>query len=181
MIPVTVENLTISNVGFVVLLKSRQDERTLPIYIGPPEAQAILFKLNKVSLPRPMTHDLVKSLLDVLEARLDAVIVSELKDGTYYAKLQIHFEGQTLEVDSRPSDAIALALRTGTQIAVSEAVMDEAGVVLENEDQKRETVADEEKDPVAMLKKELDRAIQEERYEDAARIRDQLKSAEQSN
>ncbi len=185
MIPVTVANLSISNVGFVVLLKSQQDDRTLPIYIGPPEAQAILFKLNKVSLPRPMTHDLLKNVLDILEARLDRVDIHDLQDGTFFGKLIISFEGQKLEVDSRPSDAIALALRCQSQIFVSDEVMEEGAVVFDHEEEEEaeEPVADIEdiEDPVAKLKAQLERAIDEERYEEAAQLRDQIKKATNQN
>ena len=126
MIPVTVASLSISNVGFVVLLKSQKDARTLPIYIGPPEAQAILFRLNKVQLPRPITHDLFKNVLDILEARLESVAIHDLKEGTFYGRLVLTFEGQKLEVDSRPSDAIALALRMSSPIYVEDEVVKKA-------------------------------------------------------
>jgi len=182
MVPVTVSNLSISNVGFVMLLKSQQDDRTLPIFIGVPEAQAIALFFNKVQVPRPMTHDLMKNVLDVLEARLEHVEVCDLDDGTFYGKLVVSFEGQTLEIDSRPSDAVALALRCKAPILVSEKVMDEAAVVLDGDkDTEKKTGEPVHKDPVAMLKGELQKAIAEERYEDAARLRDEIKRATSTN
>jgi bifunctional DNase/RNase len=186
--------MSISKAGFVVLLKSQQDDRTLPIYIGPPEAQAILFKLNKVTLPRPMTHDLMKNMLDVLEARLEMVHVHDLKDGIFHARLTLAFEGQSLEVDSRPSDAIALALRCNAPIFVADKVMDEDAIVLADEEHEADVAApgpsgsagddSAEKasdDPSANLKRQLAKAVSEERYEDAARLRDEIQRAGSSN
>ena len=188
MVPVTVANLSLSKVGFVVLLKSQKDERTLPIYIGLPEAQSILFQLNKVKLPRPMTHDLLKNVLDVLEARLERVDITELKEGTFFARLIISFEGQTLEVDSRPSDAISLALRCNTPIFVADKVMNEDAVVLAREAEaqasaKKDTPAapKPKDDALSQLKHLLAKAIQEERYEDAAHLRDQINRAQNPN
>ena len=181
MIPVTVENVSFSNFGFVVLLKSQQDERSLPIFIGIPEAQAMIIHLSGVNPPRPMTHDLLKNVLDALEARLDRIEVRELKDGTFFGKLVLSFEGQTLEVDSRPSDAIAVALRCHVPILVAEHVMAEAGVVLGQDKQEEKEELPRPDDPVTKLKGELAYAISEERYEDAARIRDEIKRVSNAN
>jgi bifunctional DNase/RNase len=194
MIPVTVTNLSISNVGFVVLLKSQKDARTLPIYIGPPEAQAILFWLNKVQLPRPITHDLFKNVLDILEARLECVVIHDLREGTFYGRLVLAFEGQRLDVDSRPSDAIALALRCHAPIFVEDSVMDAGAVVLDSDGAKAKkaaaasmvrapnaAAADSDDSPVSKLKAQLQRAIDEERYEEAARLRDEIKRAANTN
>lgn len=182
MVPVRVANLSLSNVGFVVLLRSEEDDRTLPIYIGPPEAQSILFRLNNVNLPRPITHDLLKSVLDALEARLERVDIHDLKDNTFYGKLILSFEGQTLEVDSRPSDAIALALRCHAPIFVAEAVMDEGAVVMEEDRHgEEEKEPAEPENPVTVLKAKLQKAIEEERYEDAATLRDEISKATSTN
>ena len=183
MISVSVTNLTISNVGVVVLLKGGQDDRTLPIVIGPPEARAIHFRLNNVQLPRPMTHDLLKNVLDILEARLERVEIRGLNEGTFYSTLILVFEGRTLEVDSRPSDAIALALRCNTPILVAEAVMDEGGVLLGGDEKvtKAEKATGKPDDDVSPLQAQLEQAIVEERYEDAARLRDELKVESSSN
>lgn len=191
-IPVRVEQLLLSNLGFVVLLKSDEDERTLPIFIGAAEAQAIAIKLNQVEVPRPLTHDLLKNILDFLEYRLKRVEVCDLREGTFYARLILERDGEELEIDSRPSDAIALALRFGAPIFVGERVMDEAGRVLEkNEARPEGAVAEGEKDaeeektttlsPVEALERELEKAVQEERYEDAARLRDELRKLKDPN
>lgn len=181
MIPVKVANLSISNMGFVVLLKANDDERTLPIFIGVPEAQAIALQLNNVDPPRPMTHDLMKNLLDVLEGRLDHVEICDIDNGTFFGKLVLTFEGQRLEVDSRPSDAIALSLRCNAQIFVAQNVMTEAGVVI-GEDEKNEKLhSPENESEQDKLQHALEKAIKEERYEDAAKLRDQIKNYHQSN
>ncbi|OPZ25974.1 MAG: UvrB/uvrC motif protein [Lentisphaerae bacterium ADurb.BinA184] len=186
MIHVTIANLSVSNVGFVVLLKSvdATETRTLPIFIGLPEAQAIAVELNGITPPRPMTHDLMKSVLDALEARLERIEVTRLAEGTFYARLMLAFEGQELEVDSRPSDAIALALRCKAPIFVAEEVMAEAGVQLEDKDKAEgEAPAPAEEKPksrLAELKAELEKAVREERYEDAARLRDEVRRASMS-
>ena len=191
MISVTVATLSISNVGFVVLLKSvgQDTPRTLPIFIGMPEAQAIALQLNEMTPPRPMTHDLLKNVLDVLEARLERVVVDRIEDGTFYAKLVLNFEGQELEVDSRPSDAIALALRCKAPMFVAEAVFEEAGVDLDDRGAAEKTDAEpaakagDPKTHLAELQGDLEKAVREERYEDAGRLRDEIRraSAQSSN
>ena len=181
MVPVTVENVSLSDFGFVVLLKSNVDSRSLPIFIGVPEAQAMVIHLGGVEPPRPLTHDLLKNLLGVLEARLDRVEVRDLKNDTFFGRLVLSLKGQTLEVDSRPSDAIALALRCDVPILVSEHVMEAAGVVLEQGGERTRQEPPAPEDPVAELKGRLAYAIKEERYEDAASIRDEIKQLERAN
>ena len=180
MIPVTVDQMLISNVGFVVLLKGVKDERSLPIFIGAVEAQAIALWLNKVEVPRPLTHDLLKNVLVYLECRLVRVEVSDLKDGTFYAKLILDTGGTERAMDSRPSDAINLALRLDAPLYVDEKVMDEAGRIFPaekmSEQQDGESAADEPpKVPtIESLQHQLDKAVRDERYEDAAKLRDEI-------
>jgi bifunctional DNase/RNase len=186
MIPVKVDQLFISNVGFVILLKGLEDKRVLQIFIGAAEAQAIAIHLNSVEIPRPLTHDLLKNLLDYFECRLKRIEVCDLRDGTFYAKLVLERNGMETEVDSRPSDAIALALRCAAPIFVAEKVMDEAGRILEESpaddamdlEQKKEANPASALTPLEKLKSDLDRAVKDERYEDAARIRDEIKRLE---
>ena len=183
MVPVKVVNVSISNVGFMVLLKSGEDDRSLPIFIGVSEAQAIAMQLNNTAPPRPMTHDLLKNVLKALNAQLEQVVVNGLKDGTFYATLMLVTDSDTIEVDARPSDAIALALRFRTPIYVYEAVMDEAAVVVEEKEREQETEehtrshggTEQIQDPIEHLKDQLAKAVKEERYEDAAQLRDQIK------
>jgi uncharacterized protein len=115
----------------------------LPIFIGPPEATAIAFALEKVETPRPMTHDLLKNLLDELGVTLERIVVTELHDSTFYAELHLDRGGETLQVSSRPSDAIALASRTGSPIYAEEEVLDEVGYAVRDEQQPEEEVVEE--------------------------------------
>jgi bifunctional DNase/RNase len=188
MIPVKVDKLLLSNVGFVVLLKGEADKRSLPIFIGAAEAQAIAARLNGLDLPRPMTHDLLKNALDFLECRLKRVEVCDLVDGTFFARLILERDGREMPLDSRPSDAIAVGLRCAAPMFVAEKVMDEAGRVFTEEDTKAAGApgkAGAEKKPRAAkagaldaLRKRLERVIREERYEEAARLRDEIKRLE---
>lgn len=176
MISVQLDSLSVSNVGFVLMLKSVEDNRSLPVFIGLPEAQSIALFINNVDTSRPMTHDLMKNVLDAVEGRLDHVEVCELRDGTFYGKLAVTFEGRALEIDSRPSDAVALALRCHAPILVAEPVMEEAGVVMTAEEGYDEQGgAPEPLNHVDRLRAELEKAISEERYEDAAQLRDQIR------
>jgi bifunctional DNase/RNase len=184
MIQVRIAKVSMSNMGFVVLLRAPQDQRTLPVFIGPAEAQAIMIHIDKVQVPRPLTHDLMKNLLDHLEWRLSRIEVSDLIDNTFYARLVLEHDGVETQVDSRPSDAIALALRCGTPIYVAEKVMEQAGVILPEEEPQppkpQPPSKKRELSPVDVLKAQIEKAISEERYEDAARLRDEIKKHEES-
>lgn len=107
----------------IVILRDVNGDTILPIWVGPFEANAIALEIEKVSTARPMTHDLIKTLLSGLEARVQKVVVSELKDETFYALIWLEKDGQIISVDSRPSDALALALRTDCPIYVEDAVL----------------------------------------------------------
>jgi bifunctional DNase/RNase len=112
----------------IVLLKAVDEDRFLPIWIGHPEAAAILMKLQGASAPRPMTHDLLTEVVSELKGEVVRVTVTELRENTYFAKITIVQDGQELEIDSRPSDAIALAVRCEAQIFASDEVVDESGI-----------------------------------------------------
>ncbi len=107
----------------IIVLRETGGERVLPIWVGVFEANAIALQIESVQTPRPMTHDLLKSVIDELGGRLERIVVSELKDNTFYATLRLRTPGGALVVDARPSDAIALALRSGARIFVEEAVI----------------------------------------------------------
>jgi bifunctional DNase/RNase len=128
------------NTPVVILREVAGANRLLPIFIGQPEATAIAFAIDGVVTPRPMTHDLLKNVLDELGATLERVVVTELSEGTFYADLQVLLAGATHQVSSRPSDAIALALRVGCPIFADEAVLEEAGLVEEAEEESEEVV-----------------------------------------
>lgn len=135
MIEMTIDSIRVSLMNYqrVVILKEKKAGRYLPIWIGAAEADAIAVKLQGVSVPRPLTHDLLSSVIDSLGATLDSVIVSDLKSDTFYAKIILSVDGEQIEIDSRPSDALALAVRANAPIYVEEAVLDKAGILLDEE------------------------------------------------
>lgn len=110
----------------IVILRDEAGERTLPIWVGPVEANAIALQVENVEPPRPMTHDLLRSVLGDLGARLERVVISDLQEGTFFAYLQLRRDDETLFVDARPSDALALSLRTKAPVFVETSVMDRA-------------------------------------------------------
>jgi len=178
MIHVTVDKVAFYNkMGFVVLLRSTTSRKVLPIFIGAPEAQSIAFFMEGVKIPRPLTHDLFKNVMDNLECRMKRVEICDLKDNTFYAKLLLETNGMHSEIDARPSDAIALALRFSAPIYVAEHVLDAAGVFVEKDmKQKRDSEHKNKKhSPMEILREEINKAIKDERYEDAAKLRDELK------
>lgn len=189
MIHVKVVGLSLSNVGFVVLLRGEKDPRTLPIFIGGAEAQSIAIRLEKVEIPRPLTHDLLKNVLDCMECRLKRVVIHDIADNTFFALLILEHDGGETEMDARPSDAVALALRCSAPVFVTSKVMDAAGLVLEEKAEDgpaQEPAAAKPVTPVRVsgvdkLKEELEVAIRQERYEDAARLRDEIRKLEQSH
>lgn len=172
-VAVRVERVTLdtSSNRFVVILRDDTYHRWLPIVVGPAEAQAIALQLERVSPPRPMTHDLMKNLLDSIKADISRVIVSDLRENTYYATIDVKRNGTQLQVDARPSDAIALALRVSAPIFVDEDVMKKAAIGEEMETKEPQ----KEDDDVESLSSQLENAVQDERYEDAARFRDMIK------
>lgn len=111
------------NNAYIVILRDEENAEMLPIWVGKSEASAISFALENVAAPRPMTHDLMKSILDAVEAKVISVVVTDLNDNTYFAKVHLSYEDSEYSVDSRPSDAIALALRTSAPIFASENVL----------------------------------------------------------
>ncbi|MDH7576780.1 MAG: bifunctional nuclease family protein [Bacillota bacterium] len=123
MIPVQVKEIAFDlALSPVVLLVDQSEERVLPIWVGPFEAQAIAMAIQGVSAPRPMTHDLMKSVCEHLGASVRRVVINDIRDGTYYAEMYLQTLSGEVIVDSRPSDAIALALRTGAKLFISEKV-----------------------------------------------------------
>ena len=122
----------------IVLLKERDGERYLPIWIGNVEATAIAFALQGVQTPRPMTHDLLRNVIEELQARVDRIVITELRDGTFYANIELVRDGARYSVSSRPSDAIALAVRTKTTIFAEERVLSEASILIKNDEEERE-------------------------------------------
>ena len=130
----------------IVLLKTADGNKFLPIWIGHPEAAAILMKLQGASTPRPMTHDLVTAMLGELDAQVVRITVTELKENTFYASITVQQNGSEIEIDSRPSDAIALAVRADAPIFAAEEVIEESAIEFEHEVEDTEEVVDRFKD-----------------------------------
>jgi bifunctional DNase/RNase len=122
-----------SNTPIVLLREVAGQRRVLPIFIGGPEATAIAFALDGVVTPRPMTHDLMKDIIDELGTRLERIVVTDLAESTFYAELHLQTPNGLRQVSSRPSDALALAVRIGAPIFAEEAVVDEAATVIEED------------------------------------------------
>lgn len=146
MIKVTIDSVRASLLSQhrVVVLKEEGTERFLAIWIGPYEADAITIKLQGVEIARPLTHDLLKQGIDQLGAKVSHVLVNDLLDDTFYARVVMDRDGERIELDSRPSDAIALAVRAQAPIFVSESVMERAGVTPEEEIDLDELTPEEE-------------------------------------
>ena len=153
MIEVYVESIRVNMANYkrVVMLKEKSATRYLPIWIGHFEADAIAIPMQNVPVSRPLTHDLLGRVVEQLGAKLTQIVINDLADETFYARLVLDQNGQHLEVDSRPSDAIALAIRAKVPIFVEDAVLDQAGMVFENEEGEGETTttaAREETGPI---------------------------------
>lgn len=178
--------------NYAVVLGEEFGQRRLPIVIGGFEAQAIAVALEKMSPNRPLTHDLFRNTLEAFDIELKQVVINNLIDGIFYAQLICNKGGQTLEIDSRTSDAIAMAVRFECPIYTFEFIMESAGVILDDDEaagesstslskpqkaKKRKTLADE---TTTNLETMLQKAIDDEDYEKAAQIRDELGRREQS-
>ncbi|HEX2030722.1 MAG TPA: bifunctional nuclease family protein [Actinomycetota bacterium] len=124
----------------IVLLKERDGERYLPIWIGTAEATAIAFALQGVVTARPMTHDLMKNVLEELGVNVERIMITELREGTFFATIHMAQNGSSYEISSRPSDAIALAVRVGVPIFANEDVLSEASIVIREDEEQEEEV-----------------------------------------
>jgi len=172
-----------SNAGaYALILKELHGNRRLPIIIGAFEAQAIALELEGMKPPRPLTHDLMKTIIDTFAVSLNEVYINELRDGTFYAKLIIEGVGITEEIDSRPSDAIALAVRYAVPMFVDAEVLNEAGIRSDAEEEEPHEAPEPTEEPVKkyttkyeQLQAQLKDAVEKEDYERAAKIRDELR------
>ncbi len=179
--------------AYALILREVQGNRRLPIIIGQAEAQSIALEMEGIKPPRPLTHDLMKNIITAFGAELTDVVIDDLRDGTFFAKLNIDNQ----QIDSRPSDAIALAVRYGVQIYVAAPVMDEAAFVPEEEDEdqpppsrqkepqkpkgKASSQGMSKKEKLEQLAAQLKEAIEKEEYEKAAKIRDEMRKLEMSD
>ncbi len=135
MLEMSVDSIRVSPMNYqrVVILKEKDSDRYLPIWIGPAEADAIAVKLQDLTVPRPLTHDLLQTVIDTLGSAVQHILVSDLQNDTFYAKIVIKMNGDVKEIDSRPSDAMALAVRTKVPIFADESVLEKAGILLDKD------------------------------------------------
>jgi uncharacterized protein len=190
---------TVSGGGYAIILKEIGGERRLPIIIGQFEAQAIALELEGIKPPRPLTHDLLKNIIEMIGYNVECIIIYELKDSTFYAKIKLDIPSVE-DIDARPSDAIAIALKFGAPIYVATNIMEEIGFIpeYENKEDKQKDSSEnlnitgqkldsEENEHESIEKKleqlkiDLDTAVTQEDYEKAAILRDEIKKLEISN
>ncbi len=173
--------------GNAVLVKPLTEEKAVPIFIGPLEAQNILLGLGEVEIPRPLTHDLMLHMLRDLNTRLVRVVIHTLSEGTYYSNLVLEQDGKLLEIDARPSDGLALAVRTSCSIWIESELVQEAGIEIDQlqqavsssgESDPSEVVEPEGEQILARLKEQLESLVAQENYEEAARVRDEIRRRE---
>ena len=157
----TIESIRVSLMNYqrVVILKEKASDRYLPIWIGPAEADAIAVQLQEVSVPRPLTHDLLRSVIEQLGAQVNHILVNDLSNDTFYARVVLDVRGDSMEIDSRPSDALALAVRARVPIFADEGVLERAGVLLDKDGEQveksngeRQKVAPEELERMSAFK-----------------------------
>ena len=165
--------------AYALILSEVDGNRRLPIIIGTFEAQAIALELENIKPPRPMTHDLLKNIILSFDSEIEKVIIYDLNEGTFFAHLICSKNGEPIELDARPSDAIALAIRFNAPIFAASHVVDEAGIETENtsaeiENEERQEDSYSELNQVEDLEKELQMAIDTENYEKAAKLRDHI-------
>jgi bifunctional DNase/RNase len=173
MIRVKISGVAIDPVtkGFVVILKDEAEKRWLPIWVGHYEAKMISLALEKIEPIRPLPHDLIKNILDSLNVVVTRVVICNIKDNTYFASVRLKINQTEKEIDARPSDAIALALRVSAPIYVTEEVLNKAST-------EKITLENEKEIKLAELQQKMQKAVEIENYEEAAKLRDQIKSLE---
>ena len=159
MIEMDIDSIRVSLMNYqrVVILKEKASQRYLPIWIGPSEAESIAIKLQDVSVPRPLTHDLINTIIGQLGATVSAIVVSDLSNDTFFAKIVLDHGGEQVEIDSRPSDAIALAVRTKASIFAEEGVLERAAVLIDKETGKPITEQEDDQPDREVSEEELKR------------------------
>jgi len=177
--------------AYALVLGEVEGNRRLPIIIGAFEAQAIALELEKIQPPRPMTHDLLRDTFEELEVDVTEVVIDELREGTFFAKIRYQHNGDEHQLDSRPSDAVALAVRVDAPIYVAPMVLDEAGIIAEDESgissitQQAEEASTEEPEEepagteLERKQQQLEKAVEKEDYERAAELRDEIEQLQQ--
>lgn len=173
--------------AYALILKEKNGARRLPIIIGGAEAQAIAIPLEKMTPSRPLTHDLFKSFLDSFDIELEEVVIYNLVEGIFFAKIMCRKGSKSLEIDARSSDAVAIALRCEKPIYTHDFILGSAGIIIDEEDEADSSEGDsgsfhleeidtgsDQKDSVADLEKQLEIALEKEDYERASKLRDEL-------
>ncbi len=166
--------------AYALILSETDGNRRLPIIIGTFEAQAIALELESIKPPRPMTHDLLKNMVLSFDSNVNQVVINDLNEGTFFAQIHYKKNDKQVELDARPSDAIALAIRFGAPIFVNQKVLDEAGIITEDTVSKSEVTdkpieGEKELTQLEELELKLQTAIETENYEKAAKLRDEIK------
>ena len=176
--------------AYALVLGEVDGNRRLPIIIGAFEAQAIALELEKIQPPRPLTHDLLRDLFEAIDADITDIVIDDLREGTFFAKIRYVYAGKENQLDARPSDAVALAVRSDAPIYVVPAVLDEAGIPAEDENAPLARATDDEdepreiassRSPVERMQAQLDKAIESEDYERAAKLRDEIEQMKKEN
>ncbi len=177
MVPVEVLGLSTSPTSgsaFVLVLGEVAGTRKLPIVVGETEATAIIVGVEKKRPPRPMSHDLLCDIMEQAGMEVTDVLIDGLEEGTFFSKIRFHQNGEFGILDSRPSDAVAVAVRLDVDILVSESILDEAGIPVGEPDLKEYEEIEDSASPIEQLENKLARAVEKEDYEEAARVRDAL-------
>lgn len=190
---VSISDVSITNVGFAIFLKPDDSDstRVVPIFIGPLETYSISSALDGVAPPRPNTHDLIVNMLQEMEARTLHIVINDIIGSIFYARIVIQTAEGIVELDARPSDSVAIAIRTKCPIYMHEKVYKEAAVIIGEDNQAveassadKEVNSEEETHPLGELEKlnvELEKAVESENFERAAMLRDQIKQMQQEN
>ena len=177
--------------AYALVLGETNGNRRLPIIIGAFEAQAIALELEKIQPPRPMTHDLLRNLFDALGAEVTDIAIDDLREGTFFAKVRYVYDDEEAQLDARPSDAVALAVRTDAPIFVAAEVLEEAGIPADDEEdepqpaepkrQRSEGASATGGSRLERMEGQLQKAIEEEDYEMAAKLRDEIARMKSEN
>ncbi|NQZ56044.1 MAG: bifunctional nuclease family protein [Lentisphaeraceae bacterium] len=182
MYTIHVFDISLTKAGFILFLSESENGPTLPVIIGISEAQSITMALNDITPERPLSHDLFRNVMNSLDAVVKKIVISRLENNTFFADIYMNFENKCIIMDARPSDAVALAVRFKAPVFVADAVMQEAGTKLpDTQDEASASLARASLEPTqsataVILQEKLQQAIKNEAYEDAAILRDQLKS-----
>lgn len=183
LVPAEILDITLSDMGFIVFLKpltKKENKVAVPIFIGIPEAQSIAIQFNKIRSPRPLIMDLFYNIMNLMNVEVVQVIISDFIDKTFYAKIYLKDkDGNQFKVDARSSDAIIMALRFDAKIYIRKYIIEEEGILIKKENmdgQKEQGKSSKKvKTRLQMIEEELKKALEEERYEDAVKLRDEIK------